>query len=563
MKTSWRAWTAAIAAWTLGVPALSQEAPIVLQEDKIMPAGLTTQANLGYSLSMDADRIVAGAWLDSEQLGLNAGAAYLLARVGGAWTVEQKLLAPDAEPGDQIGFSVDIAGGRIVLGAPRDNDQGSEAGCVHVFEHDGTAWVREAKLYAASPQSHDFVGTSAAVDGDTVAAGAYLGGGTTGTGPGQAHVFVHDGSAWTYQALLVDSDGVAGDRFGDAIDIDGNTIAVGAPGFHANAVFVYVRTGTSWSQEAVVRPDDLFGGDALGFSVALDGDTLVVGAPENGLQGYNSGAAYVFVRRGTTWTQQARLWRSDAASSDRFGTSVAVRGDVALVGAVGDEAFSGAAYRFERTGTTWTETNKLVAEDRAIDEWVGSSVGLDGDSYAVGSRMNDQAGHQAGAVYVFGLVPGTPGSALCFGDGTGTPCPCGNDSPEAGEGCLHSGGRGMRIVGAGSTSISADDLALAAQGCPHRNSGIFYVGRTSLAPGAVLYDGLQCAGGDVRRFQGRYQDAGTATDTDFVAQDPSGVYFQPGVTYTFQYWTRDVADGVSPCSTFGNLSPAYAVTMSG
>jgi hypothetical protein len=156
---------------------------------------------------------------------------------------------------------------------------------------------------------------------------------------------------------------------------------------------------------------------------------------------------------------------------------------------------------------------------------------------------------------------GGPGTPFCFGDGSGAACPCGNTGA-AGEGCDHSAGHGMTITGSGTASIAADVLTVTAMGCPPGNTGIFYSGTTVPGGGAgsPLYDGLQCAGGDVRRYQGLFQAGGTISDTGFVAQDPSGVYFVPGVDYHFQYWTRDVA-APSACGTHANFSPGYRVTM--
>lgn len=154
-------------------------------------------------------------------------------------------------------------------------------------------------------------------------------------------------------------------------------------------------------------------------------------------------------------------------------------------------------------------------------------------------------------------VVSEPGSAFCFGDGSGTACPCGNDSASTGEGCEHSGGVGMLISGSGTASITNDDLTLTTTQVPPNNTGIFYTGTTS--PANTLYDGVQCAGGSVRRFGGISQSDGTAQDTGFVAQ-AGPAYFQPGGTYHFQFWSRDVALP-GPCGTGANFSPGYAVTM--
>jgi hypothetical protein len=117
----------------------------------------------------------------------------------------------------------------------------------------------------------------------------------------------------------------------------------------------------------------------------------------------------------------------------------------------------------------------------------------------------------------------------------------------------------MRIAGSGSASIAVDDLSLTVSQAPPNNGGLFYSGTLSLIPGNALFDGLQCVGGSVHRYRTLFQNDGVISDTDFALQ--AGVYFVAGTTYHFQYWSRDVDAGTSPCKGFLNFSPAFAVTM--
>ena len=115
----------------------------------------------------------------------------------------------------------------------------------------------------------------------------------------------------------------------------------------------------------------------------------------------------------------------------------------------------------------------------------------------------------------------------------------------------------MAISGTGTSSILADDLVLTATNVPLNNTGIFYTGTAS--PGNTLYDGVQCAGGSVRRFAGISQNNGQASDTNFVAQAGAG-YFAAGVPQYFQFWSRDVSMP-SPCGSGANFSTGYSVLM--
>jgi hypothetical protein len=171
----------------------------------------------------------------------------------------------------------------------------------------------------------------------------------------------------TLEAKLTASDGVKNDHFGSSLSVNGDTaLVIGGRGF----AYVFVRSGTTWSQEA-----ELASGDAFD-SATVSGNTVLLGAT-SATVGTNSaqGAAYVYVRRGTTWAQQAKLTANDGAANDYFGT-VSVDGDTALVGAHGAKPNQGegAAYIYTRTGTTWGQQAKLRAAD-------GSSSGAQNASF--------------------------------------------------------------------------------------------------------------------------------------------------------------------------------------
>ncbi len=264
--------------------------------------------------------------------------------------------------------------------------------------------VQQAKLVASDGAAGDFFGVSVALSGDGQTALVGAPGATFGRGA--AYVFTRSGTTWTQQAKLVASDGVSGDQFGTSVALssDGTTALVGAPAGQG-AAYVFVRSGTTWTQQAKLVGSDTVGGDAFGASVALsgDGNTALVGAQEVGIR---RGAVYVFVRSGTTWTQQAKLVASDGVSGDQFGTSVALSGDgnTALVGApsatVGLQPIQGAAYVFARSGASWTQQAKLTAADGVGGDRFGSSVALSaagtGFLFLIGAR-----GAIQGAAYVF------------------------------------------------------------------------------------------------------------------------------------------------------------------
>lgn len=264
------------------------------------------------------------------------------------------------------------------------------------------AQLNEAKLTAGDGVAGDQFGFAVAVSGDRALVGAF---GSSGGGDssGAAYVFEFDGVSWTETAKLVASDASAEDLFGYAVALDGDRALVGAPGddAEAGAAYVFDLSGGGWTESAKLTASDSAAADDFGISVALDSDRALIGA--FGDDAF-TGAAYVFDRGASGWAETAKLVPATAAPGDDLGVSVALDGDRALVGADGDGdngAAAGAAWVFELGGSGWSETAKLVAADGAAFDFLGYSVALDGDRAVVGSSLDDDFGNSSGAAYVF------------------------------------------------------------------------------------------------------------------------------------------------------------------
>ncbi|HWR64254.1 MAG TPA: PKD domain-containing protein [Candidatus Thermoplasmatota archaeon] len=211
---------------------------------------------------------------------------------------------------------------------------------------------------------------------------------------------------WTEQVKLLAFDGSTGAMFGAAISLDGDTALIGADGDNdlMGAAYIFIRTGATWSQQAKLTPADGQTYDRFGFAVSLSGDTALIGALIDDDNGEDSGSAYVFTRSGTTWSQQAKLLASDGTEDDWFGRSVCLIGDVALIGAAGDDdngVDSGSAYMFTRTGTTWAQQQKLLASDAAGDDYFGAAVCLNNNTALIGAYLDDDNGVDSGSAYMF------------------------------------------------------------------------------------------------------------------------------------------------------------------
>jgi len=252
------------------------------------------------------------------------------------------------------------------------------------------------KLLDSDGIANELFGVSVAISGDTAIAGAYGDDDTRGS----AYVFTRSGSTWTQQQKLTASDGESGDLFGRAVAISGDTAIVGVygdddRGANSGSAYVFTRSGGTWTQQAKLTASDGAAGDYFGSSVALSGDTVVAGA---GSDDSHRGSAYVFTRSGSTWTQQAKLTASDGVGGDQLGYSVALSGDVAIAGAFADDSYRGSAYVFTRSGSTWTQQAKLIADDGITSDMFGHAAAISGDSIIVGAPYDDS---YRGSAYIF------------------------------------------------------------------------------------------------------------------------------------------------------------------
>ena len=347
-----------------------------------------------------------------------AGTAYVYVRSASGWTRQAKLTAGDAAADDYFGLSVAVSGNTAVVGAYGKTVNGfTIAGAVYVFTRSGSTWKQQAKLTADDAAHFDDFGLSVAISGDTIVVGAGDKAANSLTDAGAAYVFTRSGSNWSQKAELIPSDAAAYDQFGWSVAISGHSVVVGAGNKTANSisasgvVYVFTGSGSSWTQQTELTAADPKANAAFGRFVALAGDTVVIGAPTYNMGSLGwAGAAYVFVRSGATWSQQAKLISPNPIAMGQFGSSVAVSGESALVGAstesVGALAGAGKAYLFCRSGTSWTRQLSLSAPDPAASDLFGSAVGLAGTTALVGAdNKTVSTAAAAGAAYAFQLPP--------------------------------------------------------------------------------------------------------------------------------------------------------------
>ena len=436
------------------------------QQQKLVAADGAASDQFGRSVALDGDTALVGAHRANIGANSDQGAAYVFTRSGANWSQQQKLVAPDGAAGDRFARSVALDGETAVVGAFQANVGGLTSagkfyattrgptpwpligsnvandgaagdnfgisvaldgetalvgatqatigsnirqGAAYVFTRNGPIWVMQQKLVAADGAGGDFFGVSVALNGETALVGAFLA--TVGGNyrQGAAYIFTRSGASWSQQQKLAAADGTVTDQFGISVALDGETALVGAyrasVGGNASqgAAYVFTRSGANWSQQQKLAATDGAASDEFGYSVALDGETALIGTYGANVGGNsNQGAAYIFTRSGASWSQQQKLLADDGADSDFFGISVALDGERALVGAPGVNIFEGAVYVFTHSGASWSQQQKLAAADGMVSDEFGISVALDGETALVGTRLANVGGNSSqGAAYVF------------------------------------------------------------------------------------------------------------------------------------------------------------------
>ncbi|PJZ37693.1 hypothetical protein CH354_11255 [Leptospira levettii] len=414
------------------------------------------------------------------------------------WETQAYLKSSNAEANDLFGNSVAISGDTIVVGAPGESsnqttitngnsasadNSAASSGAAYVFQRTGSTWAQEAYLKAPNAESTDFFGTAVAIDGNTILVSAnqedsnqitITNGPTastdnTASSSGAVYVFQRTGSTWVQQAYIKPPNAEANDQFGVSLSISGDTIVVGAfneasnqttitngtsasannSAAFAGAAYVFQRSGTTWAQQAYLKASNIEANDRFGTSVSISGDTIVVGSGfedsnqttiTNGATASSdntasaSGAAYVYQRAGSSWVEEAYLKAPNADANDQFGNKVAISGNTIVVGAFSESSnqttitngptasadnsanIAGAAYVFQRTGSSWTHQSYLKPPNAEANDNFGITVAIEGNTILVGSIFednnqttvtngsmpnDDNSLSNSGAVYVF------------------------------------------------------------------------------------------------------------------------------------------------------------------
>lgn len=419
------------------LPVAAQELPVSnpavvvpVQEGKLTAPDFEAGDRFGWSVTVDGDTLVVGVPED----GRAVGASYVYARTGPQeWSFDVKLVPPSADAVDRVGWSLDLDGDTLAVGAPWKRvdiecgfgrcDEARGAVYVYTNEAPDFEWTVQQRIDAQELVRRGAVaggprfGASVDVEDDLLLIGDLV------LGHVEAHARDPLGQ-WSLERRWGGS-WFNTERRGAAVALDGDTAAFGAPvddtqgGRNAGTVRVWARDlNGRWTREAVLTAADGQAFDTLGAAVDVAGDLVVAGAPGADEAGAGAGAVYAFTRLGNLWVQEAKIVSGLAEAGDAFGHAVDLSGDTLLVGAPGTDGerpSEGAAYVFQRVatpdGVEWLEQARLVADDGADFDALGWDVALSaGEVGSLGGTLlgapgdDTPAGDDTGSAYTFPTV---------------------------------------------------------------------------------------------------------------------------------------------------------------
>ncbi len=381
------------------LPAALQAGTNWPQKQKLVDPSGNAFDLFGYALSLDGDLAIVGAPSDES--------AFIFKWDGNSFSQQQRIVSSDGLKYVLFGNDVCVSGDLAIVGCPSCLGKGA----AYIFKWNGASWIQQQRLTASDGASGDYFGDAVAICGNYAIVGAYQ----DDSYRGSAYVFKYNGSSWVEQQKLTSPNAAANGFFGCSVAFsDDKMVIVGTWGedSYRGAAYVFIRDGEIWSSQQKLTASDGTYGDRFGSAAAIESNRAIFGAyfGDNGM-----GSAYVFVRDGNSWSEQQKLIASDGAENDDFGISVSISGNHAIVGAYGDDSFTGSAYMFKWDGAGWVEEVKLTAPDRMENDLFGGSVCISGDLALAGSPYSNSS---KGAVFVYKFCSGADLNGDCLTDFT-------------------------------------------------------------------------------------------------------------------------------------------------
>ena len=372
-------------------------------------------AALGSSCAIDGDYAVIGAQGDSVN-GIPAGSAFVFQRVNGFWIQKAKLVAPDAGSYELFGSSVVIEGTNIIVGATAARVGNVQQGAAYYFTRSGDTWTFQQKIFANDGNSLADFSNAMFLQGNMLFVASKRKKVGNNNLQGSVYVLTRLGNSWSHLTQLTANDGGNGDLFGSSIDVSGNTIVIGAPSddnslSDQGSAYVFTRNNTVFSFQQKLTLDALGAYDKFGTAVTIDGDNIAVGSPGSDiLSTMNRGMVFFFKRNGNTWSQASTLDSEIDATQVEFGGTLLLRNGLVIVGApyqsLDGLVYRGAVYVYRYPFINNSYVLKRYTDPEGLEfDFFGGCIAVQGNTILIGARgaRNEMSDADNGRIF-FGKI---------------------------------------------------------------------------------------------------------------------------------------------------------------
>jgi hypothetical protein len=396
---------------------------LAIEEEKIQPDQLVNGDGFGGSTCLKGDIMIVGAPFTDIGANDSVGEVQYFKRISGAWVHQGSIPSPDGLSQDFFGYSVDFNGSHLVVGAPFNDGNGLNSGAIYIYEYDGSVFNFVQKNVAGSGAPGDEYGRSVAINDTTIIVGAPKDDGLVPDGGG-AYLYRFNNNTWTeLQKITSNFVEFGNEFFGYSVSIHNDRCLIGATldddaATDAGTAFVYLFDGTTWNFEQKLSPSDGASSHSFGFSTSINDSILIIGAFGANNSVPSSGAAYIYRRNGTIWTEEEILFQADVGIDDWFGFDVDIEGNTAIVTAVNNDEFvsnGGSIYliRYDEVLDEWIHEFNEFADDGLINWRYGFSCSLDGLKFVVGALQATGTTVKSGAVYYYDICTHKVDQTLC------------------------------------------------------------------------------------------------------------------------------------------------------
>lgn len=384
---------------------------ITTETQEITANNLQSEDRFGFCVAINNNFAFVGAPGDDEN-GTNAGALYLFTYNSDIWQETSKIVSSDIQAGDFFGYDVATDGDYAFISTPVID---SYKGAVYVFKNIAGTWTEVQKLMASDAEDFDYFGYSVDIQGDYAIIGAY-GDDDVASDAGVAYIFKNISGTWTEVQKIEAPNGDTDDHFGISVGIYGDYAIVGAPDSTYNSVnsgsaYVFKNISGTWTNTQQIISSDVALGDHFGNAVSIFNDKLVVGANYKTDAATWIGAAYIFHNNSGTWEENLKISPPfDNQDYMHFGSALQIYENRLIIGAYGNVSFTpyvaGSAYVFDyiNTSNSWAYTSKLISTNNDTDDVFGYAVSISNQHILVGAQMSDIVDDNAGALYGFNVI---------------------------------------------------------------------------------------------------------------------------------------------------------------